>query len=139
MSVGRARRDDEAAVDISPLIDVVFILLIFFMVSTTFVKDSKLDIERPSAQSATSASTKSLRVSIDRTGAISMDNVPVRPWMVQSRVREGLASGADSSVLVITDRRVSAETLVEVVDQCRLAGAESVGVVTDLEHSATGG
>jgi biopolymer transport protein ExbD len=139
VSVGRARRDDEAAVDISPLIDVVFILLIFFMVSTTFVKDSKLDIERPSAQSATSASTKSLRVSIDRTGAISMDNVPVRPWMVQSRVREGLASGADSSVLVITDRRVSAETLVEVVDQCRLAGAESVGVVTDLEHSATGG
>ena len=139
MSVGRARRDDEATVDISPLIDVVFILLIFFMVSTTFVKDSQLDIERPSAQSATSASTKSLRVSIDRTGAITMDNMPVRPWMVQSRVREGLASGADSSVLVITDRRVSAEVLVEVVDQCRLAGAESVGVVTDLEHTGVGG
>lgn len=139
MSVGRARKDEEAAVDISPLIDVVFILLIFFMVSTTFVKDSKLDIERPSAQSASAASTKSLRVSIDRSGAITMDNVPVRPWMVQSRVREGLAGGADGNVLVVTDRRVAAETLIEVVDQCRLAGADSVGVVTDLEHSATGG
>lgn len=139
MSIGRRKRDEEADVDISPLIDVVFILLIFFMVSTTFVKDSKLDIERPGASTATAASTKSIRVSIDRTGTITMDNVPVRPWMVQSRVREGLASGADGNVLVICDRRVPAETLIEVVDQCRLAGAESVGVVTDLEHAATGG
>ena len=139
MSLGRRKRGEDPGVDISPLIDVVFILLIFFMVSTTFVKDSKLDIERPGASSATRASTKSIRVSIDRTGSITMDDVPVRPWMVQSRVREGLASGADGSVLVITDRRVSAEKLIEVVDQCRLAGAADVGVVTDIERGEAGG
>ena len=48
----RGMEDDEQEVDISPLIDVVFILLIFFMVSTTFVKDAQLELERPSAQSA---------------------------------------------------------------------------------------
>ena len=96
-------------------------------------------IERPGAASATRASTKSIRVSIDRTGTITMDNVPVRPWMVQSRVREGLAAGADGSVLVVTDRRVSAEKLIEVVDQCRLAGASDVGVVTDIERGEAGG
>lgn len=126
-----------ADVDISPLIDVVFILLIFFMVSTTFVKDSKLELERPGAASATRASSKAIRVSIDRTGSIYMDNVPVRPWMVQSRVREGLAGGSDT-VLVITDRRVPAETLIDVVDQCRLAGAGDVGVVTDAEAESGG-
>lgn len=129
----RSRRDEETAVDISPLIDVVFILLIFFMVSTTFVKDSKLDIERPGAASATSAPSKAVRISIDRQGAITMDNVPVRSWMVQSRVREALAGGDVDAVLVVTDRRVSAERLIEVVDQARLAGAPDVGVVTDAE------
>ena len=135
----RAKENSEASIEMTPLIDMVFLLLIFFMVSTTFVKDSKLDIERPGASTATAASTRSLRVSIDRSGTITMDNVPVRPWMVQSRVREGLASGADGNVLVVSDRRVPAETLIEVVDQCRLAGAVSVGVVTDLEHASVGG
>lgn len=138
MSIGRKKRSEDPGVDISPLIDVVFILLIFFMVSTTFVKDAKVEIERPGAQSASAASTKSIRVLIDRSGTIYMDNVPVRPWMVQSRVREGLAAGADGSVLVITDRRVPAEKLIEVVDQCRLAGADDVGVVTDLESGDAG-
>jgi biopolymer transport protein ExbD len=134
MSRLRRRADDsEDGVDISPLIDVVFILLIFFIVTTTFVKDNKLDIERPGASSATSAPTKAVRITIDRAGAITMDQVPVRPWMVQSRVREALAGGDVETVLVVTDRRVPAETLIDVVDQARLAGASDVGVVTDVE------
>jgi len=120
-------------IDIAPLIDMVFILLIFFMVSTTFVKDMKVDIERPGAASASRASTKSLRVQIDQRGDVFIDGRPVRVWMVQSRVREFLESTGNGSVLVITDRRVRAEKLVEVVDQCRLAGAEDVGVATEKE------
>lgn len=134
-------RSDGAEVDISPLIDVVFILLIFFMVSTTFVKDSQLDLERPGAQSASAAPSKAIRISIDRSGTIYMDNAPVRPWMVQSRVREGIAASGSGTeaVLIITDRRVSAEVLIDVVDQARLAGATDVGVVTDAETDLGGG
>ncbi len=130
----RRLREKKAAqrdIDISPLIDVVFILLIFFMVTTTFAKDMKLELERPSAQSATRASSKALRVYIDATQAVYVDEVPVRPWMLQSRVRELIGGREDASVLVVTDRRVPAEKLIEVVDQCRLAGASDVGVVTD--------
>ena len=58
------KRDDPSGIDLSPLIDMVFILLIFFMVTSTFVKDANVDLKRPSAQSATSASTKSLRVTL---------------------------------------------------------------------------
>ena len=137
MALRRAQRAPvEAAIDIGPLIDMVFILLIFFMVSTTFQRDLKLDIERPGAASASSAPAKAVRISIDRTGSITMDNVPVRPWMVQSRVREALAGGDVEAVLVITDRRVAAERLIEVVDQARLAGAADVGVVTDAESGS---
>lgn len=120
-------------IDISPLIDMVFILLIFFMVSTTFVKDMKIDLERPGAASATRARDKALRVFVDASGEISLDGVPVKPWMLQSRVRDHLRTGGSSTVLVVTDRRVSAERLIEVVDQCRLAGAQDVGVATEKE------
>lgn len=119
--------------DISPLIDMVFILLIFFMVTTTFEKDQKLELERPSAQSATRASTKSLRVHIDRYGEVDVGGAPVRPWMLQSHVREALASATSKEVLVVTDQRVPADKLIEVVDQCRLAGASDVGVATREE------
>ncbi len=129
----RRKTEEIGSIDISPLIDMVFILLIFFMVSTTFVKDMKVDIERPGAASAERASGKALRVNIDSSSNIYVDGTPVRPWMVQSRVREFLESGASSQVLVITDRRVTAERLVEVVDQCRLAGAMEVGVATEKE------
>ncbi|MGD8860991.1 MAG: biopolymer transporter ExbD [Myxococcales bacterium] len=120
-------------IDISPLIDMVFILLIFFMVTTTFVKDMKVELERPGAASASRASSKSLRVAIDSSGNVFVDGTGVRPWMVQSRVRDFLKSSTSKSVLVITDRRVPAERLVEVVDQCRLAGAADVGVATEKE------
>ncbi len=125
------RRTEQQDLDISPLIDVVFILLIFFMVSTTFVKDRDLDLERPSAQSSEMSSSKALRVQIDKTASVFVDGVPVRPWMVQSRVRDLLRDGATSSVLVVCDKRVPAEKLIEIVDQVRLAGAKDVGVATE--------
>ncbi len=127
------RREQAQDIDMSPLIDMVFILLIFFMVSTTFVKDMKLDLERPSAASAQRASSKAVRVYIDAAADVWIDGLPVKTWMLQSRVRELVESGGAPSVLVVVDRRVPAEKLLEVVDQCRLAGVADVGVATELE------
>ncbi|MCK6502795.1 biopolymer transporter ExbD [Myxococcota bacterium] len=134
--MSRIRRDAGGEdLDITPLIDVVFILLIFFMVTTTFAKDMKLDLQRPGAQSGERASTKALRVYVDRQERIYVDELPVQPWMVQSRVREALQRAAgERTVLVVTDRQVPADKLIEVVDQCRLGGATDVGVVTDQEQ-----
>lgn len=126
------RRGESQDIDISPLIDMVFILLIFFMVSTTFVKDMKLELERPSAQAATRASTKALRVFVDADSNIYVDGLAVKPWMLQSRVRELTAGATQQAVLVVVDRRVPSERLIEVVDQCRLAGAD-VAVATEQE------
>jgi biopolymer transport protein ExbD len=119
--------------DISPLIDMVFILLIFFMVTTTFVKDMAVDIERPDASSGQPASTKAVRVAIDPRGEIFVDGKSVRAWMIQGHVKDALRAGATSEVLIVTDRRVTSERLIEVVDQCRLAGAKDIAVATERE------
>ena len=126
-------RHEPEDLNISPLIDMVFILLIFFAVSTTFVKDMKLDLERPSAQTSVTASNKSIRVYIDRQGDIFLNEKSVKPWMLQSMIRDSLAISSTQTVLVIADRLTSAERLIEVVDQCKLGGAREVGVATLLE------
>ncbi|MDR9390127.1 MAG: biopolymer transporter ExbD [Wenzhouxiangella sp.] len=132
----RERTDDQQTVDISPLIDMVFILLIFFMVSTTFVKDMKLDLERPTAGSAATASTQAIRLYIDNAGDTFLDGQPIQVWVIQSRLRELLSGMSDPSVLVVTDENVPAGRLVEVVDQARMAGAGDVGVATVEEAGA---
>ena len=130
----RKKSEESSGIDISPLIDMVFILLIFFMVSTTFQKDMDIDINRPKAGSPTRSSTKAIRIFIASDGSTYMDGQPIRSWMIQSRVRDLLETGnADESVLVVTDATVPTQKLIEVVDQARLAGASDVGVATDIE------
>ena len=132
----RERKEDIQDINISPLIDMVFILLIFFMVSTTFVKDMKLDLDRPAASSAVTASTKAVRLYIDSNGDTFLDGEPVQIWVVQSRLRDQLKTMTAKAVLVVTDVGVPAGRLVEVVDQARLAGATDVGVATVEEAGA---
>ena len=107
----RERPNTEQTVDISPLIDMVFILLIFFMVSTTFVKDMKLDLDRPAAASAVTASTKAVRLYIDASGDTYLDGEPVQVWVIQSRLRDQLKTMTSKAVLVITDDGVPAGRL----------------------------
>jgi len=126
----REKQDDSQEVDISPLIDMVFILLIFFMVTTTFVKDMNLEINRPSASSASPASSKALRVYVDKAGDVYIDEQPVKIWVVQSIMRDALKYNTEKSVLVVIDEGVEAGKLVNVVDQIKLAGAKDVGVAT---------
>lgn len=126
-------KPSEGSVDLTPMIDMTFILLIFFMVSTTFVKDMKVDIDRPGASSTAAASTKAARVYVDKQGQTYIDGEPVQIWTLQSRLREHLKGNSSKSVLVVTDEIVSSGRLVEVVDQARLAGAEDIGVATSAE------
>lgn len=123
----------EGAIDLTPCIDMTFILLIFFMVSTTFVKDMKVDIDRPGATSNAVASTKASRVYIDKQGQTYIDGEPVQIWTLQSRLRDQLKQTTGRSVLIVTDEIVPSGRLVEVVDQARLAGAEDIGVATSVE------
>lgn len=129
----RPRKQNIDSIDVSPLIDMVFILLIFFMVTTTFVKDMKLDINRPSAASASKASSKVVRVYIDNTNAIYIDNQPVKLWAVQSKLRDLLRDSIEKSVLVISDTSIPVERLIDVVDECRMSGAKDVAVSTTKE------
>ena len=127
------RRRQDSEINIAPLIDMVFILLIFFMVTTTFVRNAKIDIERPGAKSARLADKQSVRVTMGRRGELFVDARPVKPWMLQARVREIISRQRIDTVLVIADRHIESGLLIDMVDQCRLAGARDVAVAVERE------
>jgi biopolymer transport protein ExbD len=131
--IRRERKVAETAIDLTPMIDMTFILLIFFMVATTFQKDLKIDINRPGASSGQVASTKAIKVYVDKQGQAYLDGEPVQVWVIQSRLRDLLKTQTQKSVLVVTDESVPSGKLVEVVDQARLAGADDIGVATGAE------
>ena len=116
-----------------PLIDMVFILLIFFMVTTTFVKDMKLDLDRPSAASASLVNEKVIRVYIDGNREIYIDNQPIKVWAIQSKLRDLLRSSTNKAVLVVTDNAIPVESLIDVIDECKMSGAKDVAVSTTKE------
>ena len=122
----RNQTDEEAQIDISPLIDMVFILLIFFMVTTTFVKDMKLDLERPSASSGVSASTKAIRVFIDTEGDVYVDNQQVRIYSLQSKLRDMLRVSTDKSILVVTMKKISSMKTISINGEISIWASSSV-------------
>ncbi len=125
--------DTSDQVDLSPLIDMVFILLIFFMVTTTFIKDKELHLNRPAASSSSSASDKSLRVSVDKDRKIYFNSEEVALWALQGLVSESLSKKDNKDVLVKVDQSLDTKTLIDIVDELKLGGAESVGVATSDE------
>ena len=93
----------------------------------------KLDLERPSAASASKADSKVVRVYIDNTSQVYIDNQPVQLWAIQSKLRDLLRTSTEKSVLVISDDTIPVETLIDVVDECRMSGAKDVAVSTSKE------
>jgi biopolymer transport protein ExbD len=131
----RLRRKEQTVnnIDVSPLIDMVFILLIFFMVTTTFVKDMKLDLDRPTAASASLLDEKVIRVYIDNNREVFIDNQPIKIWAIQSKLRDLLRSSTSKAVLVVSDTDIPVESLIDVIDECKMSGAKDVAVSTTKE------
>lgn len=126
-----APKKETNEINIGPLIDMVFILLIFFMVTTTFNRDNHLELQRPSAQSGQVTNQQVLRVAISGRGEMTVDGNPINPWMLQAKVREALAIRVSKSILLVADHQVETGKLVHVMDECTLAGASDVGVAVE--------
>ena len=117
-------------VDIAPLIDVMFILLLFFLVSSTFVRDTGVAVARPQAAAAQALEPTSLRVSVTAAGDVYVEGNRVSVEELRAKVSAFVARERQRTVIVIPDADVSAGRLVEVMDAARLGGAEDVAVAT---------
>ncbi len=117
-----------AAINLTPLIDMVFILLIFFAVNSTFVKFPGVDVEQPVAKSTTVQQASNILIAVTATGEVWIDKKKVDVRRLRGVVEQMLVEAPDASVVVLSDEDSRTGVVVEVIDQARLAGAAKVAL-----------
>ena len=122
-------------INIAPLIDMVFILLIFFLVTTSFVKETGVDISRPSASTAVSSKGAVILIGITQENRVYMDRREIDIRSVRANIERALAETPDSSVIIVADKKSSTGTVINVMDNCKIAGAEKVSLAASLPKS----
>ena len=120
--------DDAQVVDITPLIDIVFIMLIFFIVTAVFVKESGVEIERPQAETASLQTQMSILVGITENNEVYLNHRPVDLRAVRPHVLRLLAENPQGGVVIQADRNSRNHTLVQVIDQVRQAGVQKIAI-----------
>ena len=123
-----SREVDDVEINMMPLIDMIFILLIFFLVTASFVRESGVEVNRPEAASAEAKEATGIVVGVTDEGTVFIDNQQVDLRRVRGLVEIFLSENKEGGVIIDADSACPTGRLVAVLDQCRLAGAENVAV-----------
>ena len=130
LNITAARRGQKKTIElnIAPLIDMVFILLIFFLVTTSFVKETGVDINRPSASTAVSREKAGILIGITNDNRIFMESREIDIRAVRANIERALAETPEGGVVIVADRESSTGIAIQVMDGCRMAGAENISI-----------
>lgn len=131
MARKRIREDEEAAVDLTPMLDVVFIMLIFFIVTTSFVKEAGIDVNKPKAAQAQKKPTATIFIAIRPNGEIHMDKRVVDIERVSATIEKLLAESPTDTVIIQADKEAKHGVVVKVMDQIKAAGIDKISIAAD--------
>ncbi|WP_320175470.1 biopolymer transporter ExbD [Maridesulfovibrio sp.] len=124
----RTRRGGGSEINMTPLIDMVFILLIFFIVTTSFVREAGVDVQRPSAQSAETKEKANVILGLTAEGQIFIEGRPLDIRSVRAYMERFLAETPEGAVVIVADKDSMTGAAVQVLDQCRLAGVQNISL-----------
>lgn len=122
-----------AEVNMAPLIDMVFILLIFFVVTTNFNRQTGIDVNKPKAQSAMTQGPKTILVGVSREGTIHVYGRQVTPQRLEMVIHQEVMKNPETSIVIIADQDAAIGKAVQVMDHCALAGAAKVSIAAQKE------
>lgn len=120
-------------IDITPMLDIVFIMLIFFIVTTSFVKESGVTVSRPSAQTAEEKKGSNILVAIRANGEIWIDRRAIDVRAVRPNIERMKAENPEGAVIIQADEFSPTGLLVKVMDQIRLAGITDISISAEAE------
>jgi biopolymer transport protein ExbD len=129
----RRHLDDEAEINITPMLDIVFIMLIFFIVTTSFVKEKGLEVSRPSSappKNITEQKKGPIVVKIDASSNITMKGRLIERKAVQANLEREKAEKPDSTLIVAAHPDAETDALVTILDAAKAVGVASVSVAT---------
>ena len=133
-TLGIDRKSDDVELNMSPLIDMIFILLIFFLVTTTFVKESGVDVNRPvPSDKPPTTEEANIQINVTRDGMVYVDGQAIDIRSVQSRMERFIYENPEGNVIITADKTSRFGVAVEVLDQVRLANIKNVVVTPAAE------
>jgi len=127
------RKRKEVGVEMGPLMDIVFILLIFFVVTSSFTRETGVDVTKPQAQSASQLEKENILIAITREGTIHIHERQVDIASLQDILKQLLAKTPDREAVVIADKNAVTGTLVQVIDACNLSGVKKISIAAQAE------
>ena len=119
---------EEAEINMTPMLDVVFIMLIFFIVTASFVKEAGIDVSRPEAATAVKKERANILIAISEKGAIWINKRRVDVRAVQANVERLHAENPQGTVVIQADKKATTDVLVKVMDGARAAGVYDVSI-----------
>ena len=128
----RQRQDDENEVNLTPMLDVVFIMLIFFIVTASFVKEAGIDISRPPAATAVRKERGNILIAITQNDQIWIDRRQVDPRALRANIERLHAENPQGSVVIQADKDSRNGLLVQVMDASRMAGVTSGALAAEV-------
>jgi biopolymer transport protein ExbD len=126
-----AGADEDNEINLTPMLDVVFIMLIFFIVTASFVKEAGIEVNRPDAPTATVQEKANILIAINEANQIWIDRRQVDPRAVRANIERLRAENPEGSVVIQADKRAFTETLVTVMDAAREAGVYNVAIAAE--------
>jgi biopolymer transport protein ExbD len=130
----RTHADDESEINLTPMLDVTFIMLIFFIVTSSFVKESGIDVNKPAAATAERKERGNILVAITDTGEIWIDKRPIDVRAVRANIERLHAENPQGGVVVQADANSKNGLLVKVMDAAREAGVYDVSIAATVEQ-----
>jgi biopolymer transport protein ExbD len=124
------KHKEETEINLTPMLDVVFIMLIFFIVTTSFVKETGVEVNRPSAKSSVQKAKANILIAIKNNNEIWIDNRSVDIRSVRANIERLKADNTHNSVVIQSDEDSKTGILVKVMDQIRLAGIFNISLST---------
>jgi len=121
-------QEEEATIDLTPLMDIVFIMLIFFIVTTSFIKEAGVDINRPSANTSERKERGNILGAITANDEIWIDKRRVDIRAVRANIERLKAENPEGSVVIQADKESKNGLLVQVMDQARMAGVSNISI-----------
>ncbi len=122
------RKPEEQGLDLTPMMDIVFIMLIFFIVTTSFVKETGVDINRPNAETAERDEKGNILVAITQNNEIWIDKRRIDLKAVRANIERLKIEYPEGSVIIQADKEARSGLLVETMDQIRLAGVQNISI-----------
>ena len=124
-------KEEEAAIDMTPMLDIVFIMLIFFIVTTSFVKEAGINVLKPTATTAIQKPKANIFVGISEQGEIYMLKRKVKKDAVRTTIENMLLENPESSVVILADLSSNSGILIDVIDAAKKAGVQSISVAAE--------